>query len=55
MPFQIMIIDMVGKVVLEDNFNGNITIDTSDLMIGYYEVFIKIRNEIIVRQKLIIL
>jgi hypothetical protein len=55
LPFQIMIIDLVGKVVLEDNFYGNITIDTSDLMIGYYEVFIIIRNEIIIRQKLIIL
>jgi hypothetical protein len=54
LPFQIMVVDLVGKVVLEDNFNGNTTIDTNHLMVGYYEVVIKIRDEII-RQKLIIL
>jgi streptogramin lyase len=54
LPYQIIIINMVGKVVLDDNFNGNTTVDTSHLMAGYYAVVIKIRDKVI-RQKLIIL
>ena len=54
LPFQIMIVDMLGKVVLEENLNGSSTINASHLMAGYYEVIIKIRNEII-RKKLIML
>ena len=45
---QILIIDLVGKIVLRENFTGNSTIiNTSHLMPGYYEVVVIIRNKIV--------
>jgi endoglucanase len=51
-PFQIVIIDLVGKIIAEGHYSGNTTINTNQLQPGYYEVIVKIRGEMI-RQKLI--
>lgn len=51
-PFQIFIIDLLGKVILENKLSGNTIINMGYVQPGYYEVIIKIRDEII-RQKLI--
>jgi hypothetical protein len=51
---QILIIDLVGKIVLKQNITGNSTIvDTSHFASGYYEIAVIINGEIY-RQKLII-
>jgi hypothetical protein len=51
---QILIIDLVGKIVLKESISGNsTTINTSSLMPGYYEIAVIISSKIF-RQKLII-
>jgi endoglucanase len=53
-PLEIMIVDLVGKTVLNKIFTGNTIFDIGNLNPGYYEMIIKIQDQII-RRKLILI
>jgi endoglucanase len=52
-PIETVIVDLVGKVLLNKIFTGNAIFDIGNLNPGYYEIIIKIQDQII-RRKLIL-
>jgi len=54
LPFHLLIIDISGRVVIDENFTGSTTVETHHLIPGFYEAVLQIRDEI-VRQKVVIL